>query len=77
MEVEEVVQTEREMWERGRDVEAEVRILSGMMINYVNSSDGGSEIDLDASSSDSDSEGEVGEEDDGEKVEGTRSDSEE
>jgi hypothetical protein len=54
MEVEEIAATEREMWESGRDVEAEVRILSGMRIQYNNASDSGSEIDLDNLSSDSD-----------------------
>jgi hypothetical protein len=54
MEVEEIAATGREMWESGRDVEAEVRILSGMRIQYNNASDSGSEIDLDNLSSDSD-----------------------
>jgi hypothetical protein len=63
LEEEDIVATERQMWESGRDVEAEVEILSGVRIQYdiPSDSDSGSEIGLDYLSSDSDDD----EEDDG------------
>jgi len=56
MEEEDIVATERRMWESGRDVEAEVEILSGVRIQYdiPSDSENVSETGLDYLSSDSD-----------------------
>jgi hypothetical protein len=68
IEVEDIVMEEREKWERGHNVEGEVRALSGMRVQYGPTSD--SEMDLDNMSSDSDDgqEGNVREEEEEDDV---------